>query len=88
MIFFLKREAIPLTKKIYSKKQYSVVTTELWCHLEQHILPLCVSIFLPTVFTIHIIRSLGQRRSLCLHSSLCNGVVSLLGPLSGVGSKI
>jgi len=75
-------------KNTYPDRPYSVVTTELSCHLEQRISPLCASIFPPTVFTIYIIRTLGQGQCLCLHSSLCNGVVSLLGPLNAVVSKI
>lgn len=75
-------------KNTHPERQYSVVTTELLCPLEQHVSPLCASLFPPTVFTIYIIRTLGQGQSLCLHSSLHNGVVSLLGLPSAVVSKI
>lgn len=75
-------------KNTYLERQYSAVATELSCHLEPHVSPLCVALFPPTVFTIYNIRTLGQGQSLCLRSSLHNGGVSLLGPLSAVASEI
>lgn len=67
-----------------------ILCSDYWAvvSFEQHISPLCASLFPPTVFTIYIIRTLGQGQSLCLHSSLHNGSVSLLGSPSAVVSKI
>lgn len=76
-------------KNTRPERQYSVVTTELSCPLEHHISPLCAPLpTTPTVFTIYIIRTLGQGQPLCLHSSLHNDVVPLLGLPSAVVSKI
>lgn len=84
--FFLNAKPNFLQK--HPERQYSAVTPELLCHLEQHVSPHCASIFPPTVFTIYITRTLGQGQALCLRSSVSNGDVSLLGPLSAVVSKI
>lgn len=86
MTFFFSNAKPNLQK--HAGRQYSAVTPELSYHLEQHVSPHRASIFPPTVFTIYIIRTLGQGQALCLHSSLSNGDVSLLGPLSAVVSKI
>lgn len=78
-------------KNTRPERQYSVVTTELLCPLEHHISPLCAPLLPsppPTAFTIYIIRTLGQGQPLCLHSSLHNDVVPLLGLPSAVVSKI
>lgn len=88
LFFFFQMQSQTSYKNTHPERQYSVVTTELSCPLEQHVSPLCASLFPPTVLTIYIIRTLGQGQSLCLHSSLHNGVVSLLGSPSAVVSKI
>lgn len=87
-IFFFQMQSQTSYKNTHPERQYSAVSTELSCPLEQQVSPLCASLFPPTVFTIYIIRTLGQGQSLCLHSSLHNGVVCLLGSPSAVVSKI